>query len=261
MARRHDAPTNHPARAVRVTPPADPVHEHHHRDIQGGAARAAVFGVSDGLVSNVALILGVAGASPAAGVVRLAGIAGLVAGAFSMAMGEYVSMRAQSELLERELEMERIEIHRRPENERRELAAIYRSRGVDAQVADELATEMHRDPQLALETHAREELGINPASLGSPTQAAISSFIAFAVGALVPLIPWFFISHHAHAGPVTIVTSVLLAAVASVIVGVALARFTGRSAVRSAIRQLLLSGLAAAATYSVGRALGSQITP
>src|SRR4051812_21629434 len=129
----------------------------HHRDIQGGAARAAIFGFSDGLVSNVSLILGVAGANPAPGIVRLAGLAGLVGGAFSMAAGEYGSMRAQAELLEAELEMERVEIQRRPESERRELAAIYRSRGVQPDVADDLATQMMSDPDLALETHAREE--------------------------------------------------------------------------------------------------------
>ncbi|MEA2273221.1 MAG: vacuolar iron transporter family protein, partial [Solirubrobacteraceae bacterium] len=133
--------------------------DHHHRNIQGGVARAAVFGISDGLVSNIALVLGVAGAGPAPSVVRLAGLVGLVGGAFSMAAGEYVSMRAQSELLEAELELERREIARRPDNEQRELAQIYRSRGVAPDVADRLAAEMMSDPQLALETHAREELG------------------------------------------------------------------------------------------------------
>src|SRR4051812_195478 len=129
--------------------------EHHHRDIQGGAARAAVFGMSDGLVSNVSLILGVAGAAATKGpqYVRLAGLAGWIAGAFSMAAGEYVSMKAQSELLERELEVERREIRRHPHSEQRELAAIYRNRGVDADTADDLAREMTRDPDLALETH------------------------------------------------------------------------------------------------------------
>src|SRR5688572_5300568 len=120
--------------------------EHHHRNIQGGTARAAVFGVSDGLVSNIALVLGMAGAGPAAGVVRLAGLVGLLGGAFSMAAGEYVSMKAQKELLERELDIERIEIARRPDNERRELAQIYRSRGVAPEAADQLAGEMMADP-------------------------------------------------------------------------------------------------------------------
>jgi VIT1/CCC1 family predicted Fe2+/Mn2+ transporter len=226
-------------------------HEHHHRDVQGGAARAAIFGVSDGLVSNVSLILGVAGASPAPGVVRLAGLAGLIAGAFSMAAGEYQSMKAQAELLARELELEERELHRHPEAERRELAAIYRKRGVAPDVADQLATEMHRDPQTALETHAREELGINPGQLGAPLQAAVSSFVAFSFGAVIPLAPWFF----AH-GNGAVVASVLLGVVSAVVVGLALSRFTGRSMVRSALRFVGLAALAAGVTYAVGRAVG-----
>ena len=230
-------------------------HEHHHRRIQGGAARAAVFGVSDGLVSNVSLILGVAGANPGPGVVRLAGLAGLVGGAFSMAAGEYVSMRAQTELLERELEMERIEIHRSPEFERQELAAIYESRGIKPDVADELATQMHRDPELALETHAREELGIDPSELGSAGQASASSFVAFAAGALLPLLPWFFTR-----GTAAVVASVVLGAVAAVAVGAGLASFTGRPALRSALRQLVIAAAAAGVTFAVGNAVGAGVT-
>lgn len=233
----------------------EPSPEHHHRKIQGGAARAAVFGVSDGLVSNVSLILGVAGANPGSGVVRLAGLAGLVGGAFSMAAGEYVSMRAQTELLERELEMERTEIRRSPELERRELAALYESRGVDPATADELATEMHRDPDLALETHAREELGIDPNELGSPVQASISSFIAFAAGAILPLIPWFFTR-----GTAAVVASVIVGAVAAVAVGIGLSTFTGRPALRSALRQLAIAGAAAGVTFAVGNIVGVGVT-
>lgn len=221
----------------------------------GGAARAAVFGISDGLVSNVSLILGFAGADAAGDVVRLAGLAGLLAGAFSMAAGEYVSVRAQAELLEAELEMERIEIHRRPEAERRELAAIYRSRGIDAQVADDMATETMRDPELALQTHAREELGINPDELGSPWMAAASSFVAFAVGALVPLLPWFFV-----AGGGAVLASVIGGAVGALAIGAVLARFTGRSLVRSAFRQFLIAAVAATVTYAVGSAVGVTST-
>ena len=229
--------------------------EHHHRDIQGGAARAAVFGISDGLTTNVSLILGIAGASPTSGFVRLAGLAGLIAGSFSMAAGEYLSMRAQTELFEAELDLERREIDRRPESERRELVAIYRSRGVDRETAEKLATEMHRDPDLALETHAREELGINPESLGSPIQAAISSFLAFAVGALVPLVPWFF-----GRGDGAVLASVIIGAVAAVVVGAALSRFTRRPALLSAARQLAVVAAAAALTYGVGKALGTSVT-
>lgn len=228
-----------------------PPHEHHHRKVQGGAARAAVFGVSDGLVSNVSLILGVAGASTSSGVVRLAGLAGLVGGAFSMASGEYVSMKAQTELLQRELDMERIEIHRRPENERRELAQIYRSRGIDPALAEDLATEMHRDPDLALETHAREELGIDPDELGSPVHAAASSFFAFAGGAVLPLLPWFFAG-----GTGAMLASVIIGALSAVAVGAALARFTGRPVVRLAARQLAFAAAAATVAFLVGNAVG-----
>ncbi|MBV8463449.1 MAG: VIT1/CCC1 transporter family protein [Acidimicrobiales bacterium] len=225
---------------------------HHHRDVRGGGARAAVFGVSDGLVSNVALILGIAGAHASAGAVRLAGVAGLIAGSCSMAAGEYVSMRAQSELMQRELDVEAQALRRDPEIERRELAAIYESRGLDADMADELSGRMMRDPQLALETHAREELGIDPAQTGRPLQAAAFSFVMFALGAFVPLLPWLI-----GGGTAAIVATVVLGAVGAVAVGSALSFFTGRPWWWSAGRQLLMSGAAAAITFGVGRAIGS----
>jgi len=195
---------------------------HEHRDITGGWARAAVFGVSDGLTTNVALILGIAGASAPASFVRLAGLAGLIGGAFSMAAGEWVSMRAQTELLERELAKERRALARRPEAERRELAAIYVGRGIDRETANAMADQVMSDPETALEVHAREELGVNPTSLGSPT----------------------------------VVAAVILAAIAAVCVGAALARFTGRSVLFSAVRQLLVMGVAAGITYGIGHAVG-----
>lgn len=228
-----------------------PPPEKHHRDVQGGTARAAVFGVSDGLVSNVAIVLGFAGANTGPGLVRLAGLAGLIGGAVSMAAGEYVSMTAQAELLERELEMERIELHRSPEAERRELAQIYRSRGVDAATADQLATALSRDPELALETHAREELGIDPNALGRPVSAALSSFVTFSVGASVPLVPYFFTT-----GTAALLTAIILGVVAALAVGAFLARFTGRHMGRSAARQLLFSAVPAAATFALGAAVG-----
>ena len=230
-------------------PPPPP--EPHHRNIQGGTARAAVFGISDGLVSNVALILGVAGASPAPGVVRLAGLAGLIAGAVSMAAGEWVSMTAQSELLERELRMEALELRRHPHDEKEELVQIYRSRGVARETAERLATEMMRNPELALETHAREELGIDPNELGSPVGAALSSFLAFAIGAVIPLIPWLLTR-----GGLALGLSIALGAFAAVAVGVALARFTGRSMYRSAFRQVAVATLAAGVTFLVGALVG-----
>jgi VIT1/CCC1 family predicted Fe2+/Mn2+ transporter len=225
--------------------------EHHHRDIQGGAARAAVFGISDGLTTNVSLILGVAGATTGSAFVRLAGLAGLIGGAFSMGAGEYVSMRAQTELLQREIEIERTEIDRHPEQERRELGSLYRSRGVAPEVADEMAREVMRDPDLALQTHAREELGIRVDHLGSPWQAAVSSFVTFALGAIVPLLPWFF-----GGGGKATIASVILGALAAVAVGVSLSRFTGRPAARSALRQLFITGLASGVTFLVGKAVG-----
>ncbi len=214
-----------------------------------------MFGVSDGLVSNVSLILGVAGAAPAPGVVRLAGLAGLVAGAVSMGAGEYVSMRAQAELLERELEMERIELRRNPQVETVELSQIYASRGVAPDQARAMAEDVMRDPDRALEAHAREELGINPRELGSPVGAATSSFGSFAVGALLPLLPWFF----AH-GTAAVVASVVLGALGAVAVGTALARFTGRPALRSAGRQLLIAAVAATVTWLVGSLVGVGVS-
>lgn len=225
-------------------------HEHH-RDVQGGAARAAVFGISDGLLTNVSLILGVAGAAPASGVVRLAGIAGMVAGAFSMAAGEYVSMSAQSELLERELAIEREELRRHPESERRELVALYVSRGVPLAAAEEVATALSRDPEIALEVHSREELGIPPSGVGSPRAAALSSLVSFTVGALIPLLPWFFLS-----GTAAVLTSVILGVIMALSVGSALARFTQRSIVRSALRQLAIGAAAAAVAYTLGALVG-----
>ncbi len=235
-----------------TTLPSPP--ESHHRDIQGGAARAAVLGVSDGLVTNVSLILGVAGANVAPGTVRLSGLAGLVAGAFSMAAGEYVSMRAQKELLERELQMEAIELRRAPEAEKAELAQLYESRGVDAGIAGELAEEMMRTPELALQTHAREELGVNPDSLGNPFQAAGASAASFGIGALVPLMPWFFLT-----GGVAIAISLVLGGMAAILIGMALARATGRSVVRTVFRQLLVTVAAAGVTYALGALVGTHV--
>jgi VIT1/CCC1 family predicted Fe2+/Mn2+ transporter len=237
------------------TAPEPPVPEHRHRDIQGGVARASVFGASDGLVSNVSLILGVAGAAPTGGFVRVAGVAGLLAGAVSMAAGEYVSMRAQTELFERELELERIEIHRNPHVETVELTQIYQSKGIDADTARLMATELMRDPDRALEAHAREELGINPSSLGSPVRAAASSFAAFAVGALVPLVPWFFLS-----GSGAILASMILAVAGAAGIGLALANFTGRPRWFTVGRQVLIAVIAAGATFGIGHLIGVEST-
>lgn len=227
------------------------MNEHHHRDVQGGVARAAVFGASDGLVSNVSLILGVAGADPGAGFVRLAGLAGLIAGAVSMAAGEYGSMKAQQELLERELAMERRELARNPHVETVELAQLYQSRGVDPELARQLAQGVMIDPETALRAHAREELGIDPDALGSPVRAALSSFVSFSGGALLPLLPWFFMT-----GTGAIVASVVLGVLGAAGLGIALAAFTMGSPVRLALRYVTIAVLAGAITYGIGAAVG-----
>jgi VIT1/CCC1 family predicted Fe2+/Mn2+ transporter len=229
---------------------AMPVHQH--RDVRGGGARAAVFGISDGLVTNVSLVLGIAGANPGGSIVRLVGVAGLVAGSFSMAAGEYLSMTAQRELMERELEVERRSLSRSPEGEAAELRGMYVQRGIDPDVATDMVNEVMQDPELALETHAREELGITTQNLGSPWQAAAASFVAFAIGAFIPLAPWLFTS-----GTPAIVLSVVLGAVAALVVGAVLAKFTERRAVVSALRQLGVTAVAAGVTYGVGRAIGT----
>ncbi len=225
--------------------------EAHHRDLHSGGLRAAVFGISDGLVTNVALIVGVAGAHPGAGVVRLTGIAGLVAGAFSMAAGEYISMQAQRELLQRELAVEAEALAKTPAGERKELAAIYESRGLSKEIAATLVEQLMANPELALETHAREELGIDPSALGSPVVAALSSFATFALGALAPLIPWFITQ-----GGAATIASVLVGAASAFGIGVALGRLSGRSIFKSGLRQLIVAGLATGVTYGIGRGVG-----
>jgi len=227
---------------------------HRHRDVQGGVARAAVFGISDGLVSNVALILGIAGASTDPTFVRVAGVSGLLAGAISMAAGEYVSLRAQAELVERELEIERRSIADNPEAETAELAAIYRERGLDPDHAKQVAEGLMADPEVALDVHAREELGVNPTQLGNPMVASASSFGSFALGAFVPLVPWL-----GGGGNNAVWASVILGLSVAALVGVVLARLTERSVVRTVARQLLVVGGACGATYLIGTALGTSV--
>ncbi len=223
-----------------------------HRDVSGGGFRAAIFGLSDGLVSNVSLILGTSGAHPGPGVVRLAGLAGLFGGAFSMAAGEYVSMRGQREVLERELEVERVELAERPELERLELEHIYRERGLTTELAGLLAGHLMADPQTALITHAREELGIDPAALGSPVQSAVSSFATFALGAFLPLIP--FLSGSSGGGAV--VVAIVITAVAALVIGLGLSWFTSRPRIFSALRSLLICAVAGGVTYGIGALIG-----
>lgn len=227
---------------------------HNHRDVQGGTARAAVFGISDGLVSNVALITGVAAADTGGTSVLIAGVAGLLAGAASMAAGEYVSVKAQSELIEYELDRERLSIAEKPQLETRELAAIYTKRGIDHDQAMQMAEAVHADPEIALEVHAREELGVDPAATGQPIGAALSSFVAFAIGAIIPLLPWFF-----GEGTAALVASIVLGLTAAAAVGVALAFFTRRSKLRTAARQVLLGSGACLLTWLIGSLLGASV--
>jgi VIT1/CCC1 family predicted Fe2+/Mn2+ transporter len=221
-----------------------------HRGGGGGALRAAVFGVNDGLVSNTSLILGIAGAGTAASGVLLAGVAGLLAGAFSMAAGEYISMRSQRELLEYQLAQERDELARYPEAEAEELALIYQARGVPLDDARALTRALVKDPVRALATLAREELGLDPDDLGSPWAAAAASFAAFAGGAILPLAP--FVIGVAPALPVALA----LAGTGLVAVGAVLSLFSGRSAVVGGLRMLMVGALAGAATWLIGQLLG-----
>jgi VIT1/CCC1 family predicted Fe2+/Mn2+ transporter len=223
-----------------------------HRDVRGGGLRAAVFGVSDGLVSNVSLVLGTAGAHPGVGVVRLAGLAGLFGGSFSMAAGEYVSMRAQQEAYQRELDVERRELRERPEFERRELERIYTDRGIAPDVAASLAEAFMANPELALDTHAREELGIDPDALGMPLQSGFVSFFTFAVGAFMSLIPFL----GGTSGTKAIIASIIITAIAALGVGSTLSVFTRRPMLFSAVRSLAICAVAGAITYGIGTAIG-----
>ncbi len=216
----------------------------------GGNLRAAVFGVNDGLVSNASLMMGVAGASGDVKIILLSGMAGLLAGAFSMAAGEYVSMRSQRELFEYQIGLEREELAEYPEEETEELALIYNARGVSMVEARRLAQELMQDKEHALDTLAREELGLNPNDLGSPWGAAIASFLAFAVGGAVPLLPFLMGSQQA----VTI--SVGLTGIALFGIGAMLSLFTGRSAWRSGVRMVLIGGGAGVVTYLIGSVIG-----
>lgn len=231
--------------------PAEDLGQHHRGMSSGGNLRAAVFGVNDGLVSNASLLFGVAGAAAEPSAVLLAGVAGLLAGAFSMAAGEYVSVRSQRELLEHQLGLEREELARYPEEEAKELALIYQARGVPAEEALALAQRIVANPETALSALAREELGLDPDELGSPWGAATSSFLAFAAGAILPLLPFLLLR-----GPLALPLSVGVTALALFAVGAALSMFVGRGAVRGGLRMLGVGGAAGLATFLIGRLLG-----
>lgn len=226
-------------------------HEEHHRDVSGGWFRAAVFGMSDGLVTNVSLILGFAGAHPSHSVVRLAGLAGLIAGAFSMGSGEYLSMRAQREVYEHEIEIERQALMESPDQERQELETMFVERGIDRELALRLSFDLMKDPDLALQTHAREELGIDPSATGSPWSATLWSFASFSLGALIPLFPWVITNHGSD-----VLASVIAGGVGALVLGGLVGLYTHRGVVRWALLQLLIAALAAGVTYGVGHLVG-----
>lgn len=232
--------------------PAAPAGEHRHRNVQsGGNLRAAVFGVNDGLISNASLILGVAGATADNAVILLSGLAGLVAGGFSMAAGEYVSVRSQREMYQYQIGLEREELEHYPEAEAEELALIYQARGLARDDARRMATRIIADPHQALDTLAREELGLNPEELGSPWGAAFSSFASFAAGASIPLLPFI-----VTGGNFALASTVGLTACALFAVGASLSLFTGRNAWYSGLRMLAIGAAAGALTYAIGNLLG-----
>ncbi|MGW0880796.1 VIT1/CCC1 transporter family protein [Streptomyces sp. NPDC002671] len=225
---------------------------HTHRDVNGGWLRPAVFGAMDGLVSNLALMTGVAGGSVSRQAIILTGLAGLAAGAFSMAAGEYTSVASQRELVEAELDVERRELRKHPQDEERELAALYVARGVEPELAREVARQLSKDPEQALEIHAREELGIDPGDLPSPLVAAVSSFGSFALGALLPLLPYLL-------GAGALWMAVLLALAGLFGCGAVVARVTARSWWYSGLRQLALGGAAAGVTFLLGGLFGTAV--
>ena len=219
-----------------------------------GTLRAAVFGINDGLVSNLALIMGFAGAATDNEVIVLAGIAGLLAGAFSMAAGEYISMQSQKELFERQIELEREELRFMPEKEREELAALYRTKGLSEEEAEMVSARLMQDPEAALDTKIREELGLDPDELGSPWGAAGYSFAAFALGAFIPLLPFLLLS-----GVPAIAISSSLALVSLFVVGALVSLLTGRSLIYSGVRQCLIGGGTAVVTFVVGSIIGVTV--
>jgi vacuolar iron transporter family protein len=222
---------------------------HHHRDVSGGWLRPAVFGAMDGLVTNVSLIAGVGGGGGSAHTIVLTGLAGLAAGAFSMATGEFVSVSSQNELVQAEVNKERLEIQNNPVFEQAELAGMLRARGVSAATARQAAAEISAHPEKALAVHSMEELGVDPGELPSPVVAAGASLASFAVGALIPLLPYL-------AGVHQLWVALALAAVAAVVGGGLVARLTDRPFWRGAVRQLLLGACAAGLTYLIGTLIG-----
>ena len=224
-----------------------------HSGYGGGNLRATVFGINDGLVSNACLIMGVAGAQASNQTIVTTGVAGLLAGALSMAAGEYISMRSQREMFEYQIGLEREELAEYPDEEAEELALIYQARGMELDRAREFAKELMRDPDHALDLLSREELGLNPDDLGSPAGAAIYSFISFSIGACIPLLPFLLGLLSVKA----LVWSGSAAAISLFAVGMTLSLFTGRDAMLGGLRMLLIGGGAGLITFLIGHFLGT----
>jgi len=224
-----------------------------HRAVSGGLARAAIFGVNDGIVSNVSLILGFAGSGADSSVVLLAGLAGAVAGAISMAAGEWISISAQNELIEREVAIEWHELHRNAKAETAELASMYEGHGISPETARAAAEDVMAQPETALVVHAREEMGIDPSDPPSAFKAAAVSLLCFAFGALLPVIPW--LGDASGFAPAAI--SVVIGVVAAAIVGAALGVFAERSIPKSVIRQVAIVLVACSITYAIGEMVGT----
>lgn len=234
---------------------ADEVRQHHISVSSGGNLRAAIFGINDGLVSNTSLIMGVAGATADTGTIVITGVAGLLAGALSMAGGEFVSVSSQRELYQKLIRRERDEIARYPRQETEEIALIYRQRGLAMSEARELAAKLMRDPEQAVKVHAREELGLDPDDLGSPWGAASASFAAFAVGGAIPLLPLLVFPANAH----VVSLCAGIAGLALFATGAIVNRLTGAGMLAGGLRMLLIGGGAAAVTYAVGAVLGISL--
>jgi VIT1/CCC1 family predicted Fe2+/Mn2+ transporter len=229
--------------------------ERWHRSGRSGTLRAVIFGVSDGLVSNLALVMGVAGAAGEHGsFILLAGVAGLLAGAFSMAAGEYISMQSQRELFERQIALERAEMEAMPEEEEAEMAALYRAKGFKEDEAKAIAHRLFEDPERALDQLIREELGLDPDELGSPLGASGGSFAAFALGAFVPVLPYLLLT-----GTAAFVASIGLSLVALFLVGAGVSLLTGRGVLFSGLRQVGIGAAAAIVTFVVGSLIGVSV--
>jgi vacuolar iron transporter family protein len=229
--------------------------ERWHSQSYGGSLRAAVFGVNDGLISNFGLVMGIVGTNADPRFVLLAGVAGLLAGAFSMAAGEYISVKSQRELYEQQLALEAQELEASPEEEHEELALIYQAKGVPSDQANELARRILANPDTAIQTLAREELGLDPGSLGSPWTAASSSFVAFAVGAVIPVAPYLVLNSSS-----AFLISAIVCGIALFVVGSLISVFTGRNMAYSGLRMVGIGALAAGVTFIIGRLLGVGVS-